>query len=109
MIRDSKMNTMNVFWLIPQYIVITVAEVNLELVKTSLSFYLQVMNSVTGLEFAYTQSPKSMKSVLQSFWLLTTCLGNILDVFFVEISMHPTQVTRFSKSMRLVCIFIIHN
>ena len=57
-----------------------------------MNFYLQVMNSVTGLEFAYTQSPKSMKSVLQSFWLLTTCLGNILDVFFVEISMHPTQV-----------------
>ncbi|CBY18965.1 unnamed protein product [Oikopleura dioica] len=75
-IRDSKMNTMNVFWLIPQYVVITVAE---------------VMNSVTGLEFAYTQSPKSMKSVLQSFWLLTTCFGNILDVFFVEISMAPTQ------------------
>ncbi|CAG5090135.1 Oidioi.mRNA.OKI2018_I69.PAR.g12472.t2.cds [Oikopleura dioica] len=74
--RDSKQNTMNIFWLIPQYIVITVAE---------------VMNSVTGLEFAYTQSPKSMKSVLQSFWLLTTCFGNILDVFFVEISMHPTQ------------------
>jgi solute carrier family 15 oligopeptide transporter 1 len=75
-IRDSKKNTLNVFWLIPQYIVITIAE---------------VMNSVTGLEFAIMTSAMVMTSVLQSFWLLTTCFGNILDVFFVEISMHPTQ------------------
>jgi len=95
------MNTMNVFWLIPQYVVITVAEVNLELARTSIDFYLQVMNSVTGLEFAYTQSPKSMKSVLQSFWLLTTCFGNILDVFFVEISMAPTQVETGVANMHL--------
>lgn len=40
MIRDSKKNTVNVFWLIPQYIVITVAEVNLELAWASLNFYL---------------------------------------------------------------------
>ena len=56
------------------------------------NFSLKVMNSVTGLEFSYTQAPKSMKSVVQSFWLLTTCIGNIIDVFFVEIKLHPTQV-----------------
>merc|ERR1719500_2098690 len=49
------------------------------------------MNSVTGLEFSYTQSPKSLKSVVQSFWLLTVCIGNIIDVFFVEIKLAPTQ------------------
>ena len=50
------------------------------------------MNSATGLEFAYTQAPPSMKSVVQSFWLLTTCLGNIIDIFFVEIQLWDTQV-----------------
>lgn len=53
---------------------------------------IQVMNSATGLEFAYTQAPPSMKSVVQSFWLLTTCLGNIIDIFFVEIQLWDTQV-----------------
>ena len=55
------------------------------------------MNSATGLEFAYTQAPPSMKSVVQSFWLLTTCVGNIIDIFFVEIKLAPTQVIFFSK------------
>ena len=50
------------------------------------------MNSVTGIEFAYTQAPKTMKSVVQSFWLLTTCIGNIIDVFFVVVKLAPTQV-----------------
>lgn len=74
--KDSNGNTVNIFLLLPQYIVITIGE---------------VMNSVTGLEFSYTQSPKSLKSVVQSFWLLTVCVGNIIDVFFVEIKLHPTQ------------------
>jgi len=74
--KDSNGNTVNIFLLLPQYVVITIGE---------------VMNSVTGLEFSYTQSPKSLKSVVQSFWLLTVCVGNIIDVFFVEIKLHPTQ------------------
>ncbi|CAG5110947.1 Oidioi.mRNA.OKI2018_I69.chr2.g5294.t1.cds [Oikopleura dioica] len=73
---ESNANDVNIFLLLPQYIVITAGE---------------VMNSVTGLEFAYTQAPKSMKSVVQSFWLLTTCLGNIIDIFLVELKLHPTQ------------------
>ena len=47
---ESRANDVNIFLLLPQYIVITAGE---------------VMNSVTGLEFAYTQAPKSMKSVVQ--------------------------------------------
>ena len=47
---ESNANDVSIFLLLPQYIVITAGE---------------VMNSVTGLEFAYTQAPKSMKSVVQ--------------------------------------------
>ena len=32
-----------------------------------------------------------MKSQKKSFWLLTTCLGNIIDIFLVELKLHPTQ------------------
>ena len=51
------------------------------------------MNSATGLEFAYTQAPPSMKSVVQSFWLLTTCVGNIIDIFLIEIKLWKNQVS----------------
>jgi POT family proton-dependent oligopeptide transporter len=37
--------------------------------------------SITGLEFAYTQAPKSMKSTVMGFWLLSVSLGNILVAF----------------------------
>ncbi len=45
------------------YVLITVAE---------------VMVSITGLEFAYSQAPRRMKSTIMSFWLLTVTLGNVL-------------------------------
>lgn len=78
--QDSNGNEVNIFLLVPQYVVITIGE---------------VMNSATGLEFAYTQAPPSMKSVVQSFWLLTTCVGNIIDIFFVEIKLAPTQTGEY--------------
>ncbi len=37
----------------------------------------EVMISITGLEFAYSQAPKRMKSTIMGFWLLTIALGNI--------------------------------
>ncbi|CAH2228382.1 jg8702 [Pararge aegeria aegeria] len=44
----------------------------------------EVMFSVTGLEFSFTQAPASMKSVLTSVWLLTVAFGNLIVVFIVE-------------------------
>ncbi|MDR0484187.1 MAG: MFS transporter [Alphaproteobacteria bacterium] len=53
----------NVMWQIIPYLTLTLAE---------------VFVSITGLEFAYTQAPKNMKSIVTSFWLLTTFFGNML-------------------------------
>ena len=38
----------------------------------------EVMVSITGLEFAYTQAPRQMKSFILSLFLLTVSLGNFL-------------------------------
>ena len=38
----------------------------------------EVMLSATGLEFAFSQAPASMKSTIMSFWLLTVAVGNLL-------------------------------
>jgi proton-dependent oligopeptide transporter, POT family len=53
----------HVFWQVIPILVLTVGE---------------VMISVTGLEFAFTQAPRTMKSTVMSFWLLTSAVGNFV-------------------------------
>ncbi len=55
--------TVHIGWQLVPYVLITLAE---------------VFVSITGLEFAYTQAPKRMKSTIMGFWLLTVSLGNVL-------------------------------
>ncbi len=56
---------LSIAWQILPYAVLTVAE---------------ILVSTTGLEFAYTQAPLHLKSVIVSFWNLTIFLGNMLVV-----------------------------
>jgi POT family proton-dependent oligopeptide transporter len=37
----------------------------------------EVMVSITGLEFSYTQAPNSMKSFIMGLWLLSVSVGNL--------------------------------
>jgi POT family proton-dependent oligopeptide transporter len=53
----------NVGWQLLAYIILSAGE---------------VLVSITGLEFAYTQAPNRMKSLLMSMWLLSVALGNQL-------------------------------
>jgi POT family proton-dependent oligopeptide transporter len=55
--------TVSVRWQLPAYVLLTMGE---------------VMVSITGLEFAYTQAPRRMKSTIMGLWLLTVTLGNVL-------------------------------
>lgn len=64
-------NQLNVMWQFFPYLVITIAE---------------VLISVTGLEFAYTQAPKSMKSTIMSFWLFTVFIGNVLTAVVTKMN-----------------------
>ncbi|XP_050331928.1 peptide transporter family 1-like [Bactrocera neohumeralis] len=73
-------NSMSIFWLIPQYVIMTLAE---------------VMFSVTGLEFSYAQAPVSMKSVLQACWLLTVAFGNVIVVIIAELKLFDSQADEF--------------
>ena len=70
-IRNNPDKSLHVMWQLPQYLVMTVAE---------------VMVSVTGLAFAYTQAAPSMKSILQACWLLTIGFGNTLTVIITAIA-----------------------
>lgn len=61
-------------WQIPQYVLLTSGE---------------VLVSVTGLEFSYTQAPRAMRSTIMSIWFLAVGSGNLLTaivskLFFVQ-------------------------
>lgn len=47
-----------------------------QLIAYALLTVAEVMVSITGLEFSYTQAPNKMKSVVMALWLLTVALGN---------------------------------
>lgn len=51
----------SIMWQFWAYVILTMAE---------------VMVSITGLEFSYTQAPNSMKSFVMGLWLLSVSLGN---------------------------------
>ncbi|MEJ1973601.1 MAG: POT family MFS transporter [Lacunisphaera sp.] len=59
-------------WQIPAYALLSAGE---------------IMVSITGLEFAYTQAPKAMKAMIQSIYLLAISAGNLLTALvhvFIE-------------------------
>ena len=45
----------------------------------------EVMISITCLEFAYTQAPKQMKSLVLSLYLLSVAMGNFVTALFTPI------------------------
>ncbi|MEY3012044.1 MAG: hypothetical protein RIT45_779 [Pseudomonadota bacterium] len=67
---DATGGKVGIAWQVLPYFVMTQAE---------------VMVSVTGLEFAYTQAPRRMKSTIMGFWLLVVALGNKLVVLVTQL------------------------
>ncbi|XP_013370554.1 PREDICTED: solute carrier family 15 member 2 isoform X3 [Chinchilla lanigera] len=89
--EDILANQMSIAWQLPQYALVTAAE---------------VMFSVTGLEFSYSQAPSSMKSVLQAAWLLTVAFGNIIVLVVAQFSglVQWAEFILFSCLLLVVCL-----
>uniref|UniRef100_A0A672IF80 Solute carrier family 15 member 1-like n=1 Tax=Salarias fasciatus TaxID=181472 RepID=A0A672IF80_SALFA len=91
-IEDIKPNSVHMALQIPQYFLITAGE---------------VMFSVTGLEFSYSQAPSNMKAVLQAGWLLTVAVGNFIVLIVAELAKLPMQWAEyvlFASLLVAVCI-----
>ncbi len=69
-IQQAGDGQVHALWQIVQYFIMTVSE---------------VLVSITGLEFAYTQAPRAMKSTIMSFWLLCVTFGNLLVAFLAPL------------------------
>ena len=52
----------------------------------------EILVSITGLIFAYSQAPKRYKSVIMSAWLLTTAFGDLIVVVIAESRLVRDQV-----------------
>ncbi|XP_046666171.1 peptide transporter family 1-like isoform X2 [Homalodisca vitripennis] len=85
-------NSVHMLWLLPQYIIITAAE---------------IMFSITGLEFSFTQAPVSMKSLISAAWLLTVSFGNLIVVIISEAKFFQSQVWEFLLFAVLMVIDMI--
>lgn len=63
-----------------QYVIITIAE---------------ILFSVNGLSFAYSEAPESMKSILQAAWLLTVAFGNLIVLVIAEADLLHNQAYEY--------------
>ncbi|XP_064296721.1 solute carrier family 15 member 1 [Phalacrocorax carbo] len=90
--EDIAPNTVHMAWQIPQYFILTCAE---------------VVFSVTGLEFSYSQAPSNMKALLQAGWLLTVAVGNIIVLIVAgasKLSEQWAEYVLFAALLLAVCI-----
>ncbi len=69
-IQAAGEGSVHALWQVVQYFIMTIAE---------------ALVSITGLEFAYTQAPRAMKSTIMSFWLLCVAFGNLLVAFLAPL------------------------
>ncbi len=81
----------SVAWQVISYFLLTVSE---------------IMISITGLEFAYTQAPRAMKSTIMSFFFLTITLGNALTAKIDE-SMSIPAVASMLKGASFYWCFAV--
>ncbi|XP_044269390.1 peptide transporter family 1 isoform X4 [Tribolium madens] len=69
-------NNLHILWQLPQSFIITMGE---------------ILFSITGYEFSYSQAPESMKSVLQAAFLLTSAFGNLIIVIIESAKIFDKQ------------------
>ncbi|CAF0910291.1 unnamed protein product [Brachionus calyciflorus] len=79
-LTDIYPNGLHLCWQLIQIFVMTVGE---------------VMFSISGITFAYSQAPASMKSVMQGLWCLTVAFGNLVVVLIAEAKFVENQVYEY--------------
>lgn len=81
--RLSAGHSVNVSWQLLAFAVLTAAE---------------VMVSITGLEFSYTQAPNRMKSIVMAAYLLSVWLGNVFTAAVNAVLQNPDGSSSVSET-----------
>jgi proton-dependent oligopeptide transporter, POT family len=86
----QKFNSINVAWQIPSYFFIALSE---------------IFASITGLEYAYTNAPASMKSIVLSVLLFTSAVGSALNFALIPVTVNPKLLWMY-VSLAIVALVV---
>ncbi|XP_031767191.2 solute carrier family 15 member 1-like [Galleria mellonella] len=73
-------NELHLAWIIPQYLLVSIAE---------------IMFAVSGLEFSFTQAPKTMKTITIAVWYVSVAFGNLIVILVAQIKVFESRATEF--------------
>ncbi|KAF9905399.1 peptide transporter ptr2 [Linnemannia zychae] len=88
-------NNVSIAWQILSYFFIAISE---------------IFASITGLEFAFTNAPATMKSVVMAMFLFTNCVGALLGFAFLPLAKDPLLLYMYAAlgAAALVISFVIY-
>ncbi|XP_034839124.1 solute carrier family 15 member 1-like isoform X1 [Maniola hyperantus] len=73
-------NELNLAWIVPQYLLVSMAE---------------IMFAVSGLEFSFTQAPKSMKTITIAAWYMSVAIGNLIVILVAQAKIFQSRAMEF--------------
>jgi proton-dependent oligopeptide transporter, POT family len=76
-------NSVSVVWQVLPYVLLTLGE---------------VWVSATGIEFAYSQAPRSMKGVIMAFWYLAVTVGNLWVLLVNSTVRNEAVITKIAST-----------
>ncbi len=84
---------LSIAWQFPQFFLLMLGEILL---------------SIPGLQFSYTQAPAAMKSVLTAAWFINCAMGNLIVVVITELNLFQRQSNEFFfyATVMFVCTII---
>lgn len=92
-IESRNNQRISIAWQFPQFFLLMLGEILL---------------SIPGLQFSFTQAPKSMKSVLTAAWFINCAIGNLMVVVITELNGFQRQSNEFFfyAAFMFVCTMI---
>ncbi|XP_037949776.1 solute carrier family 15 member 1 [Teleopsis dalmanni] len=84
--------SINIVWQVPQFLMIMMGELFL---------------SIPGLQFAFTQAPTSMKSVVTAAWFLNNAFGNLIVIIITKIDIFDSQSNEYFFYAVIMLVSII--
>ncbi|XP_033222641.1 solute carrier family 15 member 1-like [Belonocnema kinseyi] len=85
-------NEIHMLWILPQYLLISIAE---------------VMFAISGLEFSFTQAPSSMKTVTIAAWYVSVAMGNFLIIIVIQAHLFKSQANEFFLFAGLILLTML--